>query len=361
MSPTAQVTAHVVTVQCLDQGLVLPQTSANGTQRKTMTESAPYSDVLLDLLRKFDERPMSQSDLKMFFDNQGWEEALGMPVSEAFAFLKDKDLVREARSSTDLVFLANALLSVSELKNLLKKESLKLAGKKADLVNRIADSNPCLLAESISSQVYFVATDRGRALVAERVRERRSRRERCELAILLLLKDAQVVEAIHTWNQYAEAERFSTTIEGGRVSREIGILRGISEGSCAYLESRLPLKAIDCLRLYAAMMHLCGKSLSQAALDQLRPDIERFKQLGGDIAPDLAARMLTFYAIGQESLRSFKEMGYALLRTSACGDSCDFCQSQSAVTYSIELAPELPHRFCTHDSGCRCTYLMCSD
>lgn len=316
------------------------------------------SNALLDFLGKFQGRPMSISDIEFYYGNQGWEEALGMPVSEAFSLFRQEKLVRAADPATDTHHLAIHLLSIAKLKDLLKPHGAKTSGKKEDLISRLFGLNPDLLVAALPNQLYFVATETGNSLIEARISARRAKQEQCELRILEYLDKGETVDAIHAWNQYAEGEPFRSKIDGNRFNRELNILNTIKYSACGYLRNRLAPEDVDTLRVFSSIRHLCGKSLSEAALGKLRPDIESFKLRGHDLSMETAARMLAHFAIGQENLRNFKKMGYAFVSTTSCSQSCEFCKAQSGIRHQVEQIPELPHQECTHPSGCRCTYLM---
>jgi hypothetical protein len=321
-----------------------------------MSPSPELSNAYVDFLKKFDGPPMSQMDIECYCGNQGWEEALGTSVAEVVTIFKEQNLIRLAKPSADAEYLADYLISVDELKRLLKQEGLKVSGKKKDLINRLLEHKPSLLVAALPDKPLFMTTDSGSALVSNRVRARYSRREQCELTILDLIYEGKINDAIEAWNQYAQGETYASSVESERLDREIRILNTIRHEVCTYLTSRLSLEAIDALRTYASIRHVCGKSLTQPALEKLGPDLERFSKLSNGQPADISARMLTFYAIGQEKLRSFKRMGFHLVSVSACSESCQHCQDQSKVQCPIEQAPELPHSLCTHAMGCRCTY-----
>ncbi len=301
---------------------------------------------------------MSVSEIEHYYGNQGWEEALGMPVSEAFSLFRQEKLVRAADPATDTHHLASHLLSIAKLKDLLKPHGAKTSGKKEDLISRLLGLNPDLLFAALPNQNYFVATARGNALIEARVSARRAKQEQCELRILEHLDKGETVDAIHAWNQFAEGEPFKSKIDGNRFARELNILNTIKYSACGYLRNRLAPEEVDTLRAFAGIKQLCGKNLSKAALEKLRPDIESFNQAGHGLSMETAARMLTFFAIGQENLRDFKKMGYKFASICSCSGSCEFCKSQSGIRHHVEQVPELPHQGCTHPSGCRCTYLM---
>jgi hypothetical protein len=272
------------------------------------------------------------------------------------SFFKKNNLIRSTSASEDVKYLASYLIPVSELKTLLKQEGLRMSGKKDDLIDRLLEHKPNLLVAALPEDPLYITTASGSALVSDRVNTRRSRRELCELTILDLIHESKINDAVEAWKQYAQDEPFASSVDSEHIDREIRILSAIRHEACAYLTSRMPLEAIDALRTYASIRHICGKSLTRPALEKLGPDLERFSQLSDGQPPDVSARMLTFYAIGQEKLRSFKQMEYPQVSIRACSESCQHCQDQSKVKWPIEQAPELPHSLCTHDRGCRCTY-----
>jgi hypothetical protein len=320
---------------------------------------SPYpelSNAYVDFLKKFDGPPMSQTDIKCYCGNQGWEQSLGTSVVEVVSIFKEQNLIRLARPAEDAEYLANYLIPVGELKRLLKQEGLKVSGNKKNLINRLLEHKPNLLVAALPDKPLFMTTDSGSTLVRNRVRSQRLSREKCELTILALINEGKINDAVDSWNQYAQDAPSASLVDSDRIDREIRILTALRHEACEYLASRLPLEAIDALRAYASIRHICGRTLTQAALEKLGPDLERFSRLSDGQSPDVSARMLTFYAIGQENLRSFKRMGYHLVSTRACSESCQHCQVQSKVRWRIEQAPELPHPLCTHSIGCRCTY-----
>lgn len=321
-----------------------------------MSPPLELSSAYLDFLRKFDGSPMSQIHIDYYYGNQGWEEALGTSVADVVSFFKEKNLIRSASASEDVKYLASYLIPVSELKTLLKQEGLRVSGKKDDLINRLLEHKPKLLVAALPEEPLFITTASGSALVSEGVNTRHSRRELYELTILDLIHEGKINDAVEAWNQYVQDEPFASSVDSEHIDREIRILNAIRHEACAYLASRMPLEAINALRTYASIRHICGRSLTRPALEKLEPELERFSQLSDGQPPDVSARMLTFYAIGQDRLREFNLMEFHLVSTSACSESCQHCQDQSNLKWSIDKAPELPHSLCTHAMGCRCTY-----
>ncbi len=54
-------------------------------------------------------------------------------------------------------------------------------------------------------------------------------------------------------------------------------------------------------------------------------------------------------------MRKYRALAVApRVRIRTAPDSCEACQALAAQSYDLESVPELPHKGCTHVTGCRC-------
>jgi hypothetical protein len=113
--------------------------------------------------------------------------------------------------------------------------------------------------------------------------------------------------------------------------------------------SKLRDDKLDNLRQGAAMMALWGKN---SAREWLPPNFET--ELPFDI--NTTARMFLFYASHKTSLEQYRRSKVVkYVEILAAQDSCADCKKLTKKKCKLNEVPELPHEYCTHEKGCRCT------
>ncbi|MHB0987826.1 MAG: hypothetical protein ACYC3P_04060 [Bellilinea sp.] len=69
---------------------------------------------------------------------------------------------------------------------------------------------------------------------------------------------------------------------------------------------------------------------------------------------------IDFHEMHNKSLKNYFENSDVIkgVQILASSDSCSECKKLTGITYLLsEKIPELPHPNCTHEMGCRCTYI----
>jgi hypothetical protein len=132
-------------------------------------------------------------------------------------------------------------------------------------------------------------------------------------------------------------------------SRDMEILNTIFRSKPRII-AQLGDEKLEALRIGAAMMALWG---TNTAKQWLPANFETSLPFDNDTA----ARMILFYAIHKRTLEGYHDTGLKYVEVFPAPDSCESCKKLAGKQYRLAEAPELPNPSCTHELGCRCTFL----
>jgi hypothetical protein len=294
-------------------------------------------------------RFLHPQDPQEFADKDYWQNALRESPEKALKRFLDEGLLEPTGPEGVLGFR----YKLTELKKMLKERSLKVSGRKPELVERLVEADPDGVAKLTRGLIVYQCTEEGRTIAQEyldRVKERKSKAEQQALEALQKGKFKEAAEAVVSfeaeqvfprglnidWDKRDTAEDAEMLAEMFRAEPEI--LSGISE------------QAMAPLRVGAGMMYLWG---TNKAKGWLPGDL----QTGLVMDTDAAARMVYFYALSRTRLKQYRESGVKKVEILTAGDSCEACRKLAGKEFSIDKAPILPYGKCTHEMGCRCDIL----
>jgi hypothetical protein len=263
-----------------------------------------------------------------------WEKDLGRPYKDAIDDFIREGLIEQPSIEEKL----NHRLRVPAIKQILKKNSLKVSGNKNELLSRVLDNLPDAAKEIAASITdVYVCTPEGLQKVKaynDAVSLRRNN------AV------AEVKECLKRRNFYKAAEivkKFNASLpsalahnepneDDARIVLNISAAQGISH------------EELETIKLEAALKVFWGE---------------------GIIGPESFVSLAT-NKIGKERSRQalewYKSSGVVKYVEILCAqDSCDICRAMGGKRYLINSAPLLPIDGCCDEMGCRCTYVAAFD
>lgn len=238
-----------------------------------------------------------------------------------------------------------------ELRLMLEQMGSPAWGHKAELIQRLIDADPRSARAAVRGLRLLRCSEKGQAIAAQFLAQRRESRAKLDSQVLSALQQGRIREATQRIATFETQQALPRTIDGPwkryDTSTDFAILKAIFQGKPGILGS-LGEDHMHCLRLAAAMMHLCGTEECQAWL----PD--RF-QVPLRIDNETAARMILFSAYHRCNVVSFLAAGIDTVGIQTRHNPCPACQAIAQRTYPISEVPELPYEACSHEMGCRCT------
>ena len=255
-------------------------------------------------------------------------------------------------------------LRVADIKSILRKNGLKLSGRKDALIQRLMESLPALSEREAKMSDAYVCSAAG-AEIAQAYKDRmqllQDETERASRAALEAGNIEVAIRAVRSYQIQVPAPMsgnlaFATSadhkIAFSPMAEEKLYVQSILSARPAILAS-VSDKALEQLRLGAAMAALWRNNTSRKWIDDVDASELPFSL-------ETSARMVLFYANHIRSLRVMKEAGFRYVKV-ICGldkTSCRHCIQMHGAIYPIDSAPELPNPLCECKMGCRCTYAM---
>jgi hypothetical protein len=321
------------------------------------------TDAQIEFLKKFHQGLMTDTLINHYAGNSGWESVLGSTIPKIIHMFKREKLITLVDPDADLYRIAEVVLRVPDIKELLKGMNAKVSGSKPVLLKRCIDLDERSVRELIPNESYWIVTQQGGEIVDKYLEAKGAAQIKCEDEVLGFLANADYSGAARRRADFNSTLVFPPGMGCSWPDWDTGR----DEEILSYIYSRKPMalalyhpNQINETRPLAALMHLfggkvssrlyalvCGSSNGEGADTKLHTR----KQKEG------IARLLLFYATGQANLREWKSHGYGFVRVSSCGDSCDSCKELSKRSYSVGTAPQLPHSLCAMPFGCRCSYI----
>lgn len=272
-----------------------------------------------------------------------WKIALKESVEQATARFKQAGLIipYSPSDAEELQRVMEDLYRIQQLKEMLKSRSLKLNGRKCDLVNRLIEADALTLSKQISALGLYSCSAEGLKLAA--IFE--ERKQKAYLATEAALKARDFRHAGENYRLLESDLGFPKSEFELRPNQRLvelvmtvrpPILDGCSEA------------VISLLRLSMAIGCLSGRPGPKNLLQGL--------QTGVRLDAKTAAGMIYSLAKHIQDRETWKSIGIVRVTHFAVGESCAFCRSLDGREYQLNSAPELPRRECTHNLGCRCCY-----
>lgn len=149
------------------------------------------SPAHLLFLSKFIQ-PRSADD---FDRDGGWQEVLKEPPQQAVKRLLEDAALTHSDLGGHLAFK----FKVGELKEMLKQRGLSTSGKKDDLIQRLAQSDPEGMKKAVAGLMVLQCTQLGRAAVEQHLAHERDRRNKIELEVLETIRNREFEKASTHW------------------------------------------------------------------------------------------------------------------------------------------------------------------
>ncbi len=313
------------------------------------------SQAHLHLLSQF-VRGRAASD---FTQNEHWRDAWRAVLGESSRRAIDRFVEEGLLVKGDLAAHLDYKYRVLELKAALKASKLKVSGRKAELVARLAEGDPVAAQQLVADVTVLVCSETGQSLAESYLAQQKREREEAGQKSLELMRAGQFREAAYVVANFEARQVFSRGLgidwEEHDLTRDVAILAVIFEGKPKILDG-LPEEERGPLRVAAAMMYLWGKNdLTMGWLPDGFSTNLRFDN-------NTAARMILFHAQHQVQLREYQQESSIIkgVMIQCAKDSCPTCRKHQGKMYRLtrlDRIPELPIPGCTHEMGCRCTLI----
>jgi hypothetical protein len=209
---------------------------------------------------------------------------------------------------------------VTDLKQMLRDRSLRVSGRKAELIDRLLRADRNSMERAVRGLELLRLTEDGETVVQGYLADQRDRRERAEHRALVALRNEDFKTASNVVAAFEAKQVFSRGIgmdwKHHDPRRDVSLLKTISYRTPRILAA-LDDKQIDQLRIAAAMMYLWGTNRAKAWLpEDLETDLH--------MDDDSAARMLVFHAHHRQDVKQYKELGVKTVGVRAAHDACVF-------------------------------------
>ena len=306
------------------------------------------SEAHLLMLTKF----CDGDSLDTYADSEDWTSALGEKPKKAVERFIEESMLQPA----SLPRLLDYSFTATELRSMLRKKGIKVSGPKPEIIQRLIENDAPAMRSITKTATVYECTIQGAQIAQGFLREQRDRRLDAEQNSLAMLVKQDFTEAVRLMAHYESNQVFP---------RGVGIdwsnydckpatesLRIISQKRPGILNG-MNTNRLEELRLAAGMIQLWGAA---DAKRWLPADFET----GIHFDADVAARMLSFYAINLGRLSEYEDPdldGFVTgIEISAIDDGrhCPECRLINGKMYSLGQAPELPFPKCTSAMGCRC-------
>lgn len=280
-----------------------------------------------------------------------WKTVLKEDPNKAIKRFLDEGLLEQA----SLNGLVSYRYKVSELKPMLRQRGLPVSGRKADLIERLVQSDPEGMRKATRGLSVLQATEEGREIAEEYLAQAKEARAKVEKQTLQALRESRFREASQVVAAFEARQVFPRGIgidwENHDPNRDAIILKAIFQGRPKAL-ARLDQGKLEPLHLAAGMKYLWGNISAQ---DWLPPDFET----GLPMDRGAVVMMLCSYGLNQFELASYRKTPYVKsVEIETCNDDhvCEACRELAARKHHLSAVPDLPYEGCTSERGCRCWY-----
>lgn len=287
-----------------------------------------------------------------------WDGPLGEPAGSAVQRFITLGWLMPAT----LVAKLDSRFRISDLKPLLKERSLRVSGRKDELIERLIAADETGMAALVAEMKVYECSPEARARAQEYKLEQAEKRATTEDRVLDQLCAHDFVGASQLVAAFEAVQVFSRGIgidwSNHDASHNIGQLKLIFEIKPKILDG-LADADWEPLRVAVGMMALWGTSEAKTWFPTSFVGVAKFDA-------DTAARMLLFASNHKLRLVEYRQLSERGMRikgfqVSATTDSCQTCKKMAEKYYELNNLPELPHAECTHPYGCRCMVMPLLD
>jgi hypothetical protein len=279
---------------------------------------------------------------------ENWSTALGRPLKNTINDFVKRGLITEANSKQKLLFS----LRISDMKDLLRTNNLKLSGNKEELAERIMEKLPAECEKMVASKSdIFICTEKGRNIAQEHKTKIEMKRKEAEEKVKDFLKENKVKEAADTVNQFYFSLPGPMIPSGGLWPGGAKMPRNYAYPAEAKL--LLKIKSVEGMskeELEKARLESAVKAIWRGDITGPKPLLSEYHRQASE------KKALS-------DLKSWSGDGFediSLVTIISNPGACPACQEASEKNYKIEdelKSPTLPIKNCSNEIGyCRCCY-----
>lgn len=294
------------------------------------------SPVHLDLLSKF----ANGRDIAQVMDWQYLKDTLGEPTKLAI----DRFIDEGALVPCTLEESVGRLLTVSDLKGLLKERRLPLSGKKADLVGRLVEADRDAAKEVVGRQQLMKCSSEALALLDAFEEKRDASEAEAKANACRFLLEGNVREAYREYIQYTRKYKNPDLLSSPYEAEELKITLSTSPDALSYLNAL----ALDQLQAAVAMSQLWH---GEDPLHWL-PESFPTDAINPKTAASYLARAAGFK--GQIAQASEYDAKVRVVFSPYDVDSCGLCKQYDRKEFAPADVPSFPLCGCTSETGCMC-------
>jgi hypothetical protein len=305
-----------------------------------------------ELLRKFNHA----YDSKEIYKNPDWLNIWKTilrehPQKAINRFVNEKCLVKP-----DLPDLLDFKFKLAELKNFSKKYGLPVSGKKAELIDGLFSYHKEEMARLVDDLGdILICSVTGHILLDPYIDHKKDERNLAEQIILEAIRNRKFQLAAATMIEFEKNQVFPRGIGiDWNKAKPSELASSIEELFAAKpkILADVSDEKMEILKLGGAFSYLWDKEKPELLLNSERIS-SRFDNV-------VAARMIWFYLNAKGNLKNYRSNSDVIeyVKVLACNDSCDECKKITKEKYRLDgEVIELPYYKCTHEKGCRCTYI----
>jgi hypothetical protein len=293
------------------------------------------SPVHLDLLSKFEKG----RDIAQVMDWQHLKDTLGEPTKLAIDRFIDESVLVPCTLQESV----SKLVTVSDLKELLKERELRLSGKKADLVDRLVEADRAAAEEIVGKRRIMKCSSEAIKLLNAFEEERDVAEAQAKTNAHRLLLERNVRDAYREYIQYTRRYR-SPDFSSPHQAEQLEMTLSASPDALSDLDA----SALAHLQAAVAMSQLWYGE------DPLRWLPESFP---ADVINSRTAASYLTRAAGfkrQIAQASEYEWEVRVVFSPYDVDSCGLCKQYNGKEFPPGDVPNFPLHGCTSETGCMC-------
>lgn len=294
------------------------------------------SPAHLDLLSKF----VKGRDIAQVMGWQYLKDALNEPTRLAVdRFINEGVLV-----PCTLEESVDKLLTVTELKELLRERGLKLSGRKADLIGRLIQADKAALEHLVGKRQFMKCSPEALELLNAFEEQRKAAETEAKVNSHRFLMERNVRDPYREYVQYMRKYRNPGFASTPYQAEQLEIILSTSPEAL----SDLGASALAHLQAAVAMSNLWSDEDPTYWLPESFP--------ANVISPRIATSYLTRAAELKIQVSWFGKHGLKarIVFSPYDIDSCDLCKEYDGKEFTQSDFPNLPLRGCTSEIGCMC-------
>ncbi|OGN89166.1 MAG: hypothetical protein A2158_00255 [Chloroflexi bacterium RBG_13_46_14] len=286
-----------------------------------------------------------------------WDKVLGESAKKAINRFVDEGIL----IPPEVKDLVSYKYKVTELKDMLRERSLPVSGRKEKLVEMLTQEDPGGMIKLVAGLSLLICSQSGRMIAEQYLEAEKEKRAKVENQVMKYLSTRMFREISQIIFEYETEQVFpsgfgvglETEKESRSSEQDIAMLTSIFQSKPKIL-TKLENGTLEAIRIAAAMTMLFGEPRAKKYLpDDLNT--------GLPYDSETVVRMFRFYISNEGHLARYRKSKLQYIKVLPSPDSCESCKKLEGIRYPLDKVPELPNENCTHEMGCRCTYIPVVD